>query len=350
MNSGLFQHSCEDLNHRIYWISSKFFSRKTGLEIKDIDKSISTYFEKVHGVFVTNSEIKDVKDTIIMRGDALGRWPELPLVKKAKEMGGISYDMSLLPFPLEEKQLIIIWRMLFHPMDAVIFITTGVGGSGKSTFLNMVRQLFDNDCSNTSLTALSNDFVVAEATKHRLICSDEIGKGDSDEEMLKRLSAKNPMLVNPKNQTPYEIMSQSSIFYCCNKEPILDITDTGILRRIVYYVRNTPIKNPVEGMDVQRFTEEQLLMVARQAYSYEVGECGRKWKNLFLKETHDVLKKNLSVARLRKVENYDLYREECKRQTLKPYSQPRWEEIHRLLDEWDADEVELALTDPNLPF
>lgn len=352
MDQGHFQAICRDLSTRIRWISGKFFAVNKGMkEIKNIDKGISDYVKiRFSGMYTKPSEIEDIKSTIILDGDPVGRWPELPLVTMAREKGGMPYDISSLPFPLEKKQMIIIGRMLFHPFDAVIFITTGVGGSGKSTFLNLVRQLFDDDCANTSLTSLSNEFMVAEAVKHRLIASDEIGKGDNDEEMLKRLSAKNPMTINPKNKTPYEVMSQSSIFYCCNKEPVLDITDTGILRRIVYYRRDTPISNPVEGMDCQRFTDEQLMTVARQAYGIDGGVRGDGWKDNFLVETHKTLSANSSVFKYRNLAFYDQYRETCKENGLKPYSSPRWEEQRRMFDEWDEQDRKILVETEDLPF
>ncbi len=340
MKDDLFQAIAFELNQRIDFISSKYFSKKKhpGVEIRNIDKAISDFVMKKYMMYVKTAEINDFKDTIIRSGDCLGIWPEMPLVTEARGLGPKPYDVTRLPFPLDGKQMIIISRLLYHPLEASIFITTGVGGSGKSTYLNLIRYLFDNDCSNASLTSLSNEFNVAEAVKHRLICSDEIGKGSADEEMLKKISAKNPMLINPKNKTPYEVRSQSSIFYCCNKEPVLDITDSGILRRIVYYRRDTPIKNPIEGMDSQGFTHDQCLEVARQAMSFDVGESGNKWKDRFLIETHDSLRKNLNVHRFRNCACYEQYATECKNQGLKAYSQPRWEEIRILLDEWQKED------------
>lgn len=345
MKDDLFQAIAFQLNQRIQFISSKYFTKlkNPGTEIREIDKAISDFIMKKYRMYAKTTEINDLKDTIIRSGDCLGIWPEMPLVTEARGLGPKPYDVKTLPFPLDEKQMIIISRLLYHPLEASIFITTGVGGSGKSTYLNMIRHLFDNDCSNASLTSLSNEFNVAEAVKHRLICSDEIGKGSADEEMLKKISAKNPMLINPKNKTPYEVRSQSSIFYCCNKEPVLDITDSGILRRIVYYRRDTPITNPIEGMDSRGFDHTQCLEVARQAMSFDVGESGKKWRDRFLIETHDSLRKNLNVYRFKNCTYYEQYAQACKEQGLKAYSQPRWEEITKLLDEWHKEDMSVTL-------
>lgn len=352
MKKDIIQVLCQEINSKLIWISSKYFKRSDGTEVKNIDQAITQYAYIRFKIYLFQDDIKNIKDVLINFGDPLGQWSELPIVAESKKKGGKAYDASSLPFPLEEKQMMIIGRLLYHPLEATIFITTGVGGSGKSTYLNIIRQLFDNDCANSSLTDLANEFNVAEAVKHRLICSDEIGKGSTDEEILKKISAKNAMTINPKNKTPYEVRCQSSIFYCCNNEPQFDLSDSGILRRIVYYKRDTPIRNPKEGLDCKTYDHDQLLEVARQALYIDI-KYGNTWKDYFLLETHDVLKRKNSVWNLRKYQLYDDYQSECRRQNLKPFSMPRWAEMKSLFEDWEKSDRELQrnlIDDKDLPF
>ena len=270
-----------------------------------------------------------------------GKWYDLPLVSKARELGPIWSDNEM-PFPLDHKQLQILNILLFHPEEEVLFIVTGVGGSGKSTFLNIVKQLFNNDFSSASLSDLANDFTVAEAVKHRLICSDELAKGELDCKVLKTLASKQEMFVNPKSKTGYEVKTQSSLFWCCNQVPKIDCTDTGILRRLIYYCRNTPIKNPNKSLNSKEFTQEELLIIARRALSFE----DKDWRKMFEKETHKCIMSNNSVF-ICNTSDYSKYKELCIKKGLKAYSEPNFNQIWDLKEDWKGD---LEVIPDDLPF
>ena len=228
----------------------------------------------------------------------------------------------------------IINRLLFHPEDEVMFITTGVGGSGKSTFLNIIKQLYNNDCYSASVSDLSNNFVVAEAVKHRLIASDELAKGDLDTKVLKTLASKQNLAINPKNLPPHEVKTQSALFWCCNIAPRIDCTDTGILRRIIFYERNTKIANPDKSLNSRHYSYEELLIIARRSLAYEDDE----WEKYFTKETHYYIMKDNSVY-LCNANSYSEYKELCSAKGLKAYSEPNWISIKRLFDEWQNEDI-----------
>ena len=313
-------------NSGIKFIAGKWFN-KFNVEIKDI----SSYIARSCHLFKSN-DIKDVEEAFInWYGKKIGKWPEMLIVSMTKDRGPIE-DKSQLPFELDEKQLIIINRILFHPEDEIMFITTGVGGSGKSTFLNIVKQLFDNDVSATTLDQLSNDFMLSQAIKHRLIASDELSKGELNNTKLKTLISKQQLSANPKGKDSYEVNTQSVLFFCCNKPPKIDITDTGILRRIVYYSRNTKIKNPDKNLNKKEYDPNELLTIARVAYSYEYLDEDDKWLDLFKEETRQNLLVNNSVYMFykdeeRTGEEYYNYETFCQRKHLKAYSEPNFEEI-----------------------
>lgn len=310
---------------KVRLISGKFFDEKDN-EIKNIEKWITQIAYNVNGTIIMANDVNNIVDTLLNFGDA-GEWPQLPLVKKALKLGPCN---DPLPFDLEEKQLIIINRMIFHPLDEVMFITTGVGGSGKSTFLNIVKQLFNNDYSAASLSDLSNSFTVAEAVKHRLICSTELAKGEINLPILKQLVSKEPLFVAPKHQQGYEVKTQSALLYCCNKAPKIDTTDTGILRRIVFYERNTKIKNPDVSLNRKVFNDNELLCILRNSLRYERDN----WFEEFEEETHRQIMKDNSVYLNMHCNTYECYRDCCYHMGLRPYSQPNWKEIKELFDFW----------------
>ena len=315
------------INNKFQYISAKYFYKDE--EIMNIDKYLTKFILHEVGYICTDPDLKEIKTLIINFSDENKLWPELPLVREARKMGPINEKITL-PFPLTKKQLIIINRLLFHPEDERMFITTGKGQTGKSTFLNIIKQLFNNDYSSASVGDLSNGFIVAEAIKHRLICSDELGKGDLDSKILKQLASKQPITINPKNTTPHEIISQSALFWCCNNVPKIDASDSGLLRRIVYYERNTKIENPDPTLNKKIFTKDELLLIARRALAYDSAT----WFEEFKKETYLNIMKNNSVYIVWNAINYSDYRELCSKKGLKAYSEPNYYTLKNLFTDW----------------
>ena len=320
----------EQVLKKIEIISGKAFFKDTKEEVKNISQYICQELLK-KGVIILANDLKSIVDTLY-NYSTVGKWYELPLVKKARELGAIN---TPLPFDLDEKQLLIINRMVFHPLEEYVFITTGVGGSGKSTFLNIVVQLFDNDNFPATFSDLSNEYVLAEAIKHRLICSTELAKGEVDFKKIKILISKEPVVANPKHQTPYKMPSQSVLFYCCNTPPPVDATDSGVLRRYVFYERNTKIKNPDVTLKDKKFTEEELLCILRNALRFEDD----LWYNKFEEETHRYIMKNNTVYRFIGCSIYEEYVENCRRSNLRPFSEPNWRDIRTLFIQWCREDA-----------
>ena len=317
----------------VNYINGKYFNNDE--EILYIDKYLSRTICNNLGYLCNDSDLKEVKTLLINWSDPGDKWPELPIVKEARRLGKLTKDDGVeLPFPLEPKQLMIINRLLFHPEDEVMFITTGVGGSGKSTFLNIIKQLFNNDCYSASVSDLSNNFVVAEAVKHRLIASDELAKGDLDTKVLKTLASKQNLAINPKNLPPHEVKTQSALFWCCNIAPRIDCVDSGILRRIIFYERNTKIENPDKSLNSKHYSYEELLIIARRSLAYEDDE----WDKYFKKESHYYIMKDNSVY-LCDANTYSEYKELCSAKGLKAYSEPNWITIKRLFNEWRTEDI-----------
>ncbi len=313
----------------IQFRSGKYF--KDSVEIKYIDNYLSKIFKNYSRHVLKASDIEEFKSQLVLMSEE-DHWYDLPLVTKAKELGSISNNEGE-PFPLDDKQYTIINRMLYHPLDEVMFITTGVGGSGKSTFLNIIKQLFNNDVASVPLSELQG-FMIAKATQHRLVASDEIGSKELNNDILKTLISKQEIDVNPKYGKPYHTLCQSSFFYSCNKAPKLDVTDTGILRRIVFYSRNTKIENPDPKLNRRVYTEEELLWIARRALAFE----NDNWFDIFKKETRHYLKEQNSVWICRRSPSYSDYRQECSNKGLKAYSEPNWRSIKDLFNSWTEEE------------
>lgn len=321
------------MKYKVRFISGKYFNQDNN-EISNIDNYIKQackskqYIPKI-------SDIDEIKKQLQIESmETL--WPDLPIVTEAKNLGPITKDspeINNAPFDLEAKQLLILNIILFHPNDEVMFITTGRARTGKSTYLNIIKQIFGDDTASIPLSEL-NGFMVAEAVKKRLIASDELGKGDLDTKILKTMISKQELDVNPKYGRPFHVKCQSSLFYCCNKAPRIDITDTGILRRIIFYERDKVIENPDTSLNQKRYSHEELLWFIRRALAYET--VYPKWKEYFKQETYKYLMKDNSVYICRDYATYPEYKDACSKKGLKAYSEPNWIDIRELFKEWHS--------------
>lgn len=311
-------------NYGIHAISGKLYYHDRELTQKQMQNFIIK-----NNFAVDLNDINNIINNVIARGSD-DNWPELPLVKKARELGPLKKSTKL-AFDLDAKQLQLINIMLFHPEEERLFITTGIGGSGKSTFLNIIVQLFNNDVASATLEDLQDNSKLALAVKHRLIASDELNAGEMNNGIVKTLASKQRILIDQKYIPAYEVKSQTTLFFCCNKAPFIDVADSGLLRRIVFYERNTKIENPVYGLQKKVYTEEELLTIARTALAYE----NKDWYEQFKEETTRYILKSNSIylayqASLEKplFNGYQGYREWCYQNGFKPYNSCNWKEIY----------------------
>lgn len=347
------------LKSNIEFISGKFFYNKK--EIKNIDKYIGRVYYNECNKLINERDLKYFKNGIINNPNSDDRefWYRPTIIDEAMEQYEEGYVPKELPFPLEDKQLLIIYILLFHPELEVCFITTGIGGSGKSTFLNIIKQLFDNDVSSTPVADLTNPFILAEALKHRLIASDEIGSGELSLPVLKTIISKQTLQVNEKFGATYTTRAQSALFWSCNQAPKLDISDTGILRRIIYYSRNQVIENPDPKLKDKKFTHQELIDFIIYSY-YLVNEHYDEnniyaWKEIFKKETNTYLIGTNSVGLFYKfvrteelkgfgniIPAYTSYKEFCSQNGYKAFSRHKYDEILEWIMNNYCDEEELA--------
>lgn len=189
------------------FISGKWFFK--GEEIKEIEKWLMHTDEiPYHDLITSDLEADRCRDTFIKSYGVVGDWFELPIIAEAKAQK----ELKPLCLPLETKQLKIINRLL-TPHQQKFFIITGVGGSGKSTFLNIIKQIFDNDFASLSLSDLGCDFKLATGINKRLICSDELAADDLNNAALKTIISGQEMPINPKFATPYKAKFQSSFIF-----------------------------------------------------------------------------------------------------------------------------------------
>lgn len=319
---------CDALYKRgIRFISGKWFH--DNIEIKNIKRylySVSTQIQNAN-------DTKSVVDTFIEMYGEEGWWPEMPIIQEARDL------ITTVPpcVPLTEKQLKLIHLLLCRDIEVMI-ILCGIGGSGKSTFANIICQIFEGDTASLTLEDLSNDFMLAEGVNKRLIYADELNGSDIDNSKIKTLISKQMVQVNPKNLRPYQARWQAPLFASCNKPPKLDLSDTGILRRICYFNMDVKIKKPDLSLQKRIYDHSELVNIVRLALDTDLTD----WEQDFKDETRNLLRCNNSVYLCQmkdlKSTNYNNYAQMCKDKGLKPFSEPNWENVKNLLLEWEEEE------------
>lgn len=321
-------------------LSGKYFYHND-TPVKDIKKYVQEKSITAFGKPLDATHYKYALESISLNPDSddFGDWVKLPLWEEGREaFFNDNYGKIKLSFDLEIAQYIIIYYYIYRPNDEYMWIVSGIGGSGKSTFLNLMRQLYDDDTSNTPISELSKEFIRGKAIESRLICSDEINSDALDNGILKTLISKQGLIKNMKGRDPVEVKTQSALFYCCNKEPKIDITDSGLLRRILFYRRDTKIKNPDPKMKSHKFTHEELVeYLARSIHTYNsILAKGGNPMDFFKKDTRYFLLLNNNVAKFfnktgRRIEKsmntYELYSMWCRGYGFHPYNLTNFEEI-----------------------
>lgn len=320
-------------NKGIRHISGKWFYNEK--EIKDINK----YLYKFSAEISSASQLKEIINTFIDMFSESGNWYPMPIIEEAK-----NHKLEPLCYPLSDKILKLINKLVMGD-EEYMFILCGVGGSGKSTVANIIKQIFDNDVASLSLSDLSNRFMMATGVSSRLIYSDELNSDDLNNAAIKTIISKQEITVDPKNETPFKIRFQGTLFFSCNNPPKLDLSDSGVVRRICYISMNEKIKNPDLTLQKRLYTHEELVNVVAHALSMDMTN----WFDDFKNETRMLLKSNNSVWICRNNSglsdtDYSDYNRKAAQKGMRPMSEPKWANVRELLLEWEREE------DEELPF
>lgn len=119
---------------------------------------------------------------------------------------------------------------LFH-----IFYDDGVGGTGKSTLLEVLTMIVgENFTSNVLLDQFGNRFIFANMLGKYLNIGDDNGKNDELQNVgtLKSIITGNRVTIDRKNISPIEVRIFAKQLFATNILPYIDFTDGGIMRRL----------------------------------------------------------------------------------------------------------------------
>lgn len=144
-------------------------------------------------------------------------------------------------------------KPLFH-----IFYDDGVGGTGKSTLLEVLTKIVgENFTSNVLLDQFGNRFIFANMLGKYLNVGDDNGKNDELQNVgtLKSIITGNRVTIDRKNIAPIEVRIFAKQLFATNILPYIDFTDGGIMRRLNIVPMNKVIP---KDMELCEFNEEEL--------------------------------------------------------------------------------------------
>lgn len=210
----------------VYFVSGKVISlsdiyRLMWKEEKLLPTEVDTIIENIEKI----SEEKDLQNEIY-----------LSIIAKKKK-GSSKYLKSLRTIYPDIDWLQIFYNILAPETKPLfhIFYDDGVGGTGKSTLLEVLTKIVgEKFVSNVLLDQFGNRFIFANMLGKYLNIGDDNGKNDELQNVgtLKSIVTGNRVTIDRKNIAPIEVRIFAKQLFATNILPYIDFTDGGIMRRL----------------------------------------------------------------------------------------------------------------------
>ena len=154
--------------------------------------------------------------------------------------------------------------LLKKNMFEKFFIFKGEGGTGKSTFMNLMHKLVggDENCSHIGLQDFDKDYFLASTISKLLNIDDDAVDGKTLESTgrFKSFISGNPISVRQIYKEVVSFIPYATCVFSCNRLPKIMDKTTGLMRRMVLVELNHKVEHPdplflnkITTMDMQYF-------------------------------------------------------------------------------------------------
>ncbi|QLH52847.1 MAG: DNA primase/helicase, phage-associated [Candidatus Kapaibacterium sp.] len=164
------------------------------------------------------------------------------------------------------QQLLGVTLTGVHFEESFVFLH-GNGANGKSTFINVLQQIFGSYSLSVSIEEFLSSYDnrprlgLAQAVGKRLVVSNEIPSGRSlDESLMKHITGGEQITVRHLFKPPFSYKPTFKIWLIGNEKPIIRSFNAGIWRRVILIPFETQI--PPEKREPQFRVVDNLLKEA----------------------------------------------------------------------------------------
>lgn len=142
----------------------------------------------------------------------------------------------------------LVRRNNFHKF----FVLVGGGGTGKSTYCNLIRRMFKAKyISKVALSQFDQDYHLSTLIGAMVNIDDDASNEKilKDAGRFKSATAGVPVLVRPIYSEPIELLCMATIIVCANSMPKIQDDSEGLYRRLLLVELNNRIKDPDRDFD-----------------------------------------------------------------------------------------------------
>lgn len=170
------------------------------------------------------------------------------------------------------------------------FILCGNGGTGKSTFCNIIKRMFRPEyVSHVALSQFDQDYHLSTLTGSMVNIDDDASadKVLKDAGRFKSITCGQPVLVRPIYSEPIQLYSTATLIICANEMPKIMDNSEGLYRRLMLIELNNKIKTP------DRDFEDKITKLDMEYFFYKACEGIHNvlQRGGFIKEESDAMLK-----------------------------------------------------------
>lgn len=195
-------------------------------------------------------------------------------------------------------------KPMFH-----IFYDDGVGGTGKSTLLEVLTKIVgEQNVSNVLLDQFGNRFIFSNMLGKYLNIGDDNGKNDELQNVgtLKSIVTGNRVTIDRKNMQPIECRIFAKQLFATNILPYIDFTDGGLMRRLNIVLMNRVIPS---NMFLPNLNEDEIGRIIYTILTY--GKDLETNQNELAITNHPLYRFYITEDKDFKKKNYENYKYFC---------------------------------------